>query len=219
MLVRGRLNRHFCRVVDLGFMTPTRRLFVAYKKAVELDLSGPLPLLHDPATLLASRWLTSWGSEHFWSRVYDVGDAIVKQASFDLGSREARFLKRLECALFPRVLEASEFDGYSTVRIEKIDGMALKMAIEELRRNRDNLQTFLAGCLDILEVLKNGIRHRDIHADNILVRASVAGAAGFCAGPFPTADPYISATLLGELEHACDVVGMGNGVGRIFRGT
>ena len=207
---RAALRNNFARVVDLGFLTNTRRLFIAYKKNVDLDLSGPLPLLHDAATLLASRWLTSYGPLHYWSRVYDLGDSIVKQASFDLAAREAQFLQRVAGPHFPRVLESQQAGGYSTLRIEKIQGEPLYTAGPKLRADRNVLRSFFAGCLQILEHLKSkGIRHRDIHADNIIIRNHQPVLLDF-AWAVADDSPYISPAPLGELAHACDTVGMGS---------
>jgi len=164
------LRKHFCHVASLGFHSPTRQLFLARKTTRDIDLSGPLPVLHDPATILSSRCLTRHGAIEYYSRIYDLGDAILKQTTADLAQREAHFLRQLSGPLFPRLLDSAATDRDSTVRIEKIHGQALAASASALA-DPAAFARFAHGCLDILEALHHAeIKHRDINPDNIMVR-------------------------------------------------
>jgi len=165
------LSRRFARHRLLGEITQTRWLYVAFKTTHEIDLSGPLPLLLPKERVITSRCLAKHEGTQYWSRVYDDGRMIHKQATLDLAEREAYFLSRLNCRYFPRVLRVESRQDWSVVTFEKISGRPLREALSEIRRNPETFYSFVQGCLDILEELrKKGITHRDIRIDNMHVR-------------------------------------------------
>lgn len=203
---RTALDRYFPRMVDLGFVTPTRRLFIAYKQRAVMDLSGPLPLLHPAETLLASRWLATL---HFWTRTYDLGDVILKQTTHEQALREAAFLRMLEGPHFPRVLGTDAGDGYTTVRLEKVQGEKFAAVRERIAKEPASLACFLRGCLTILEQLAaRGIRHRDIHEENLLVRDGLPVLLDF-GWAVSDAMPYYTPVPLEEPAHASDTLALG----------
>ncbi len=165
------LGRHFARVRPLGDVTPTRQLFLASKHRHDVDLRCPLPLRHPAGTVISSSLLTVHGGVEHWSRVYDLGDRVEKQATGRLAVREAAILGRLGGGAVPRVLDASESVDASVLTLEKIVGQPLADALPALAASRASFRRFLAACVDLLAALRDaGIAHRDIHAENLLVR-------------------------------------------------
>jgi SAM-dependent methyltransferase/tetratricopeptide (TPR) repeat protein len=165
------LGRHFARVRTIGDVTPTRRLLLASKRRHDIDLRCPLPLRHPAGTVISSSLLTVHGGVEHWSRVYDLGDRVEKQATGKLAVREAAILGRLAAGAVPRVLDASESVDASTLTLEKIAGQPLSDALPALAASRASFRRFLAACVDLLAALRDaGIAHRDIHAENLLVR-------------------------------------------------
>jgi serine/threonine protein kinase/SAM-dependent methyltransferase len=165
------LASHFARVQLIGDVTTTRSLYVAFRTPHERDLTGPLPLLYDRSRVLASRCLTRYRGIDYWSIVYDLGDAIVKQATLDLAAHEGRLLQRLSGSHFPRVLSIEEAGGYSAVRLERIEGEPLALAGPSLAADERAVATLVIECLDLLvELRAAGIEHRDIRPENLLVR-------------------------------------------------
>src|SRR5262249_24088378 len=98
------LSRHFVRFQMIGSITATRFLYAAFKSPFEVDLSGPLPLLYGKETVISSRCLITIDGIEYWSRIYNCGDFICKQASMNLALREAGCLVKLSSDYFPRVL-------------------------------------------------------------------------------------------------------------------
>ena len=165
------LGRHFARVRPIGDVTPTRRLFLASKRRHDIDLRCPLPLRHPAGTVISSSLLTVHGGVEHWSRVYDLGDRVEKQATGRLAVREAAILGRLAAAAVPRVLDASESVDASILTLEKVAGQPLADALPALAASRASFRRFLSACVDLLAALRDaGIAHRDIHAENLLVR-------------------------------------------------
>jgi hypothetical protein len=133
--------------------------------------SCPLPLIKPPDTVISTHYLAERNEGEYWSRVYDGGDVIYKQATSNFAAREAHFLAALEGPYFPRVLDVQSEHGYSVVALEKINGLPLDHAKADLRSDPHRLQRFFRHCLRVLEALKMaGITHRDIWENNVLVR-------------------------------------------------
>jgi len=209
---RAALEKHFATVTLLGPVTDTRLLFLAKKSAAEIDLSGPLPLLEDASKIISSRFLASAGQLQFWSRVYDLGDSILKQTSFDLASREALFLHQLHSSgpnpSFPQSLATTDDAHYSTIRIEKIRGLSLRQASPELTKSPAEFLGFTDACLDILQRLaEKQITHRDIRPDNIIVRDAIPVLLDFGWAISPSR-PYHTPAPLQNLPPTCDLIGM-----------
>lgn len=131
---------------------------------------GPLPLLAPQHKIISSRCLTTRDGLEYWSRVYDLGNAICKQASRDLALREAAFLSRLKGPFFPRVISHSSCGEYSIVLIQRITGIPLDDVPHDFRGSPDRFLAFVDDCLEILAQLEEaGITHRDISPSNILI--------------------------------------------------
>lgn len=167
------LATNFARFEVVGDVSPTRRLYAAFRTECEIDLSGPLPLLQAKETIISSRRLGSSDGIDYWSRVYDVPHegVIIKQATLDLAEREYRFLSLLRAPYFPRPVFVRTEDTFSVVGIERVVGVRLADAAAEIRSDFRRIIRFFADCLALLaELAEKGIQHRDIRPDNILVR-------------------------------------------------
>jgi SAM-dependent methyltransferase len=165
------LSKHFARVELIGEVSPTRRLFIAFKPRHEIDLGCPLPLLHPAETVISCRMLTVHGGVEYWSRVYDLGASVLKQTSGELASREALVLAQLPGASVPRVVDTSDAIDTSTVTLEKIAGQSFEEAMPGLVASEASFRRFLAGCLDLLTDLADAhIVHRDLHQWNLLIK-------------------------------------------------
>jgi serine/threonine protein kinase len=164
------LGKYFAKFEVLGNTQDTRIIYAAYKTAHEIDLSGPLPLLMDKKFLVSSKLLGNVGSISYWSQVYDPQNGqIYKHASFDLAVREKDFLVKLDGGYFPKVVSVEVRDASSILIIEKINGIPLATAVEQINSSVDILYTFIFHCLKLLDQLKqNDIVHRDIHIENVI---------------------------------------------------
>ena len=132
-----------------------------------------LPLAAPTERLLSARTLAQHDGKAYFSYVFldEAAGTILKQASDDLAWRDARLLMRLEGPCFPRALSARQHDGWSEAVFERIQGRPLHHVIREIAATPKTLAAFFEGCLDILDALqKAGLTHRDIHAQNIIVR-------------------------------------------------
>ena len=186
------LGRHFARVRPIGDVSPTRRLFLAMKRRHDIDLRCPLPLRHPAGTVISSSLLTVHGGVEHWSRVYDLGDRVEKQATGTLAMREAAFLRRLPEGNAPRVLEASESVQASVLTLEKVVGQPLADALPAIAASRASFRRFVAACVDFLAALQGaGIAHKDIHAENVIVRDGrpVLLDFGWATAPGPRSSP------------------------------
>lgn len=208
------LDKHFVRYIYAGDVIPTRKLFVAYKTPNEINLAGPLPMMMPETTLISSRKLCSNNEVDYWSRVYDSGDCILKQAVLDLASREAYFLGCLDNEYFPRFIESGSENGWSFIKLEKIKGVPLPAAIDDIANTPAAFYNFILHCLQILFCMeKQGIMHRDIRMDNIIMRDGkpVLIDFGWAVSPEKL---YFTPSSLGEKGRPsdgmfCDVFSMG----------
>jgi serine/threonine protein kinase len=208
------LARHFARHQFVGEVSPTRRLYVAFKSSHDIDLSGPLPFILPKERIIASRRLANHDGLQYWSRVYDDKKIIHKQATLDLAEREAYFLSKLSSTYFPRVLRTKSMQGYSIVTLEKVKGLALKEAMKDIRSTPSSFCSFVQDCLKLVaELRRKGITHRDIRADNMLVRDRKPVLMDF-GWAVSTSRPYLTPEGLGDSGRPpdgsfCDMYSMG----------
>jgi hypothetical protein len=211
------LHQHFEVVEPLGYVEPTRKLFAAWKsrRRQQIDMTSPLPMIHPADRVLTSRRLTpAGGGVTYWSRVYDLGDRIVKQATGNLAAREVEFLAELGGDFFPRVIHFRQEADYSVLVEEKIAGEPLDSARLRLRQDPDALVIFVQGCLEVLARLRElAIVHRDILPGNLLLRNGLPVLLDF--GWAQTVDrPFITPHDLGRGLRPpdgsfCDLYSMG----------
>jgi predicted RNA methylase len=208
------LARHFARHQSVAEVSPTRRLYVAFKSRHDIDLSGPLPFILPKERIVASRCLAVHDGVQYWSRVYEDKKTVHKQGTLDLAEREAYFLSKLSSTYFPRVLRAKSLQGYSIVTLEKVKGLALKEAMKEIGRTQSSFSSFLRDCLNLVaELRRNGITHRDIRADNMLVRNGKPVLMDF-GWAVSSRRPYFTPVGLGDSGRPpdgsfCDMYSMG----------
>lgn len=208
------LSRYFVRWSVVGEVSPTRRLYVAFKTKHHVDLSGPLPLIMPKETVISSRLLATYNGVEYWSVVYDGGNVIYKQATLDLAEREAYFLSQLEGDYFPRVLDCRSEGSYSVVTLEKVRGLPLLEALDDIAKSPATFLAFAQHCLRLVgELKRKGIIHRDIRPDNILVRDGKPVLIDF-GWAISEAHPYFTPQWLGGPERPpdgsfCDVYSMG----------
>ena len=55
---------------------------MAFRTDQEID--GPLPLIKDRECVISSRWVARNDGIDYWSRLYDGGNVIFKQATLNL---------------------------------------------------------------------------------------------------------------------------------------
>lgn len=218
------LARHFARYEVVGDVSATRRLYAAFRTPHEIDCSGPLPHAGAKARVVSRRRLAVCEGVEYWSSVSDGGDYIRKEATLDLASREAQFLQALQGPHFPRVLDVRMASGYSSVVLEKIDGVPLRQAFPAIRASRRSFLRFVRECLEILRELRaHGITHRDIRPDNILIRDGSPVLIDFGWAVWDGV-PYVTPPGLGDVQRPpdggfCDVYSMGKVLEEVNNGT
>ncbi len=168
------LADNFCRFKMVGEISNTRKMYIAYKTAHFVDLSGNFPLLYPVDMIISRQCLATFNGIEYWSCVYDVGENIVKQASLDLAKHEYKILSRLNSKYFPRVYDLNSADSYSTITMEKIKGSALNDSIPVINETSEAFSIFVQHCLVILnELAQQHITHRDLRADNMIIRDGI----------------------------------------------
>jgi len=208
------LGRHFARFDYIADISPSRRLYVAFRMRHEIDLSCPLPLLADKQLIISCRLLITWDKMNYWSCVYDVGNAILKQATLDLAEREAYFLRQLKGHYFPKVINMRKMGEYSTITIEKIPGIHLRDRMLSEIDTPSKFYEFVVHCLNILGLLREkAILHRDIRIDNMFMCEGMPILIDFGWAVSPERQ-YFSPLPLGGSERPpdgsfCDVYSMG----------
>jgi len=208
------LSKYFVRYEYIGDISSTRKLFIAFKTEYMVDLSVPFELIMPVEKLISSRFLASLDGIDYWSSVYKDADTIIKQATLNLGEREAIFLRQLDSEHFPKVYETWTGDGFSVAVIEKIKGSPLEEVKHEFQQNLLKMNNLIDDIIIILELLHlKSIRHRDIRMDNLLFRNEKLVLIDF--GWAESFDSKISTPpFLGGDEKApdgnhCDVYSMG----------
>jgi len=177
-----------------------------------------MPYLDPPASVVSSRILDVVDGRPFVSRVAFVekdGRPIVrKQTTFELAEREHALLSLLSSDHFPKPI-ATWRDGVASVcEMERVEGHPLS----DLERfvaetSPEGARAFLLECIEILaELSALGITHRDIRADNILVRDGRPVLIDF-GWAVSAQHPYVTPAGLGDAGRApegfCDAYAMG----------
>jgi GT2 family glycosyltransferase len=177
-----------------------------------------LPYLDPPANVVSSRILDVIDGRPFVSRVAFVekdGTPIVrKHTTFELAEREHALLSLLRSDHFPKPISAYRDGAASVCEMERVDGYPLadgaRFAAET---SPEGARAFLLECIEILaELGERNITHRDIRADNILVRAGRPVLIDFGWAISPE-HPSITPGGLGDAGRApegfCDAYAMG----------
>jgi hypothetical protein len=167
------LIRRFGRVEILGETTPTRVVYAAHRDINEVSDLSDLPLVAPADRVMAARTLCEYESVTYQSRVYrgEQPGTVLKQTTGDLAAREANVMRRLRSRHFPRVIEQRSAGGSSEAVFELVEGRHLRQVLGEIARTPAVFARFVDECLSILGRLRDAkVRHRDIQAQNILVR-------------------------------------------------
>lgn len=174
------LDQHFSRWEIIGKTSESRTIYVAFVERNKIELNIRLPELFDDNQIISSSRLCSINNLEIWCRVYDHGRGeTIKQASFDLASREARFLKQMPPEFVPKVIASEENIGWSVLRTEKVDGVPLQLALPAI----DTAQKFYEFSDRMLEILQlmqeRSISHNDINIENVFVKNGKPILTGF----------------------------------------
>ena len=177
-----------------------------------------LPYLDPPASVVSSRILDVIDGRPFVSRVAFVekdGEPIVrKQTTFELAEREHALLSLLRSDHFPKPISTRRDGAASVCEMERVDGYPISDGDRFVAETSpEGARAFLLECIEILaELGERGITHRDIRADNILVRNGRPVLIDFGWAVSPQ-HPYITPAGLGDAGRApegfCDAFAMG----------
>ncbi len=191
------MARHFVTFKAIGEVSPTRRLYVAFRTGHEIDLSGPFALAFGKDQVISGRRIATYRGIDYWSYVFDGGEVIHKQATLDLAKREMPFLSSLSGKFFPKVFAVEDRGDYSLLTTEKIHGQPLSAAAQDISVTRERFREFIFDCLVILtELKKRGIQHRDIRPENMLIREGRPVVIDF-GWAVSEAEPYFTPDGLG----------------------
>jgi len=210
------LRKCFARYECVGELTATRKLYVAYKNIHPIDRTCPLPLQCPLEQVIYSRLLCRHKNIDYWSTIYDCKDAYLKQTSSHLAFHEGVILSKLKgrAGYFPKAYGFDQQNGYSTVMIERINGEPLQLYSKNLQEDLGSFIRFALHLLNILQILKEEkIVHRDIRADNILVRNHRPVLIDFGWAEMPQM-PIFTPLILGDISRPadksfCDVYSIG----------
>jgi tRNA A-37 threonylcarbamoyl transferase component Bud32 len=205
------LNKSFKRV-ELAGEADGHNIFLCFQVMHDIDLSCPLPKFEEGGELISCRQLTEFAGLEYWSRVYDGGDVIYKQATRELVQREQSMLSKLKSPFFPRVLEVEECGDSSVLVLEKIKGTPLELYLSVITNSIGNLTLFSLECLQILNELQvHGIQHRDIQPGNILIRDDKPVLIDFGWAVSEDLPMFVPAGLLSVSDdtQACDAYAFG----------
>lgn len=223
--VEQALRKYFARCDCIGEVTSARKLYVAHKNNLPIDRTCPLPLKRPIEQVIYSRVLCKHNNIDYWSMIYDCKEKYLKQTSLDLAFREGSILAKLDGneGYFPKAYEFAQGAGYSTVLLERINGDSLQAHAQHFQVNPSHFIQFTLHLLKILQILKeNQIVHRDIRADNIIVRNHKPVLIDFGWAEMSHM-PNVTPTILGHNSRPadkrfCDVYSTGKLLQEINRG-
>ncbi len=161
---RGALGREFERVEEVGHVSPTRSLLACWRRDRDRVIRAdcPMPLLLGAETVISASMLgRSADGGELWSRVYDCGETLVKQASAELIRREVSALRAMSgTGWAPELVRTI---GENAFEMRRVRGEAPSLAGEAEAR------VFFRGILEALAAMRaRGVRHRDIRPSNVL---------------------------------------------------
>jgi hypothetical protein len=164
-----------------------------------------LPFIAPAETAISSRLLDVHEGRAYHSRVHSLGGRILKQTSWDLAAREHALLARLEGPHFPQPLGVANGPGWTAVELELVDGERLSA--------ENASDAVVHGLIDTLAELRAAeIVHRDVRADNILVRGETPVLIDFGWAVAPDL-PHVTPAGLGDEGRApegfCDTYALG----------
>lgn len=216
------MSKYFARWHYVGRTTSTRKLYVGFVTTKKREMGGPLPLLMDSRRVISSSMLCSIGGIDYWSRVYETEDGrILKQTTMDLAAREAKFLKALESSFVPKVISVCELDTHSSVEMERVNGVVASEGYGLLDSPHACFK-FADALLEFLGILQAaGIQHRDLHADNVLIRQGLPVIIDFSWSTFPrnpSPMPNGLRETLPDQTEPCDIFSAGKVLQKLNRG-